>query len=218
MSMTPSRHMSRPTTPLRRRSESRLTEALQGQHYALDATRLPLDTVLSPALEELNDGLADLEQNLQHLQLMHESVTSFNESFAAFLYGIEMNAWCVEFPEAPTSESFRRDRSEQTTPAAAAAGTAIPGQQTAAEPMEMDHEYTGAQDEPEYDEYEAQPQTQPAVPKSRLKPPAHGRASTAQSRIPSYTGSSRIPMKTTTRQASTAKSTKPKPPTTTPWR
>lgn len=98
---TPSHVSSRPTTPLRRRSQPKThdTEALN-----------TLNGVLTEPLIELNDGLAMLDQNLQHLQMMHESITSFNESFSAFLYGIEMNAWCVEFSEAPTYESFRRER------------------------------------------------------------------------------------------------------------
>lgn len=43
--------------------------------------------------------MADLEANFMHLQLMHESLSRFNESFAAFLYGMNMNAFCVDFPE-----------------------------------------------------------------------------------------------------------------------
>lgn len=34
-----------------------------------------------------------------HLQLLHESLTRFSESFASFLYGLNMNAFCVDFPE-----------------------------------------------------------------------------------------------------------------------
>jgi hypothetical protein len=34
-----------------------------------------------------------------HLQLMHESVSRFGESFASFLYGLNMRAFCVDFPE-----------------------------------------------------------------------------------------------------------------------
>lgn len=34
-----------------------------------------------------------------HLQLMHESLSRFSESFASFLYGLNMNAFCVDFPE-----------------------------------------------------------------------------------------------------------------------
>lgn len=34
-----------------------------------------------------------------HLQLMHESLSRFEESFASFLYGLNMRAFCVDFPE-----------------------------------------------------------------------------------------------------------------------
>ena len=34
-----------------------------------------------------------------HFQLMHESLARFGESFAGFLYGLNMNAFCVDFPE-----------------------------------------------------------------------------------------------------------------------
>jgi DASH complex subunit DAM1 len=52
--------------------------------------------------------MADLEANFMHLQLMHESLSRFSESFAGFLYGMNMNAFCVDFLEAPVQESFRR--------------------------------------------------------------------------------------------------------------
>ncbi|KAI4151432.1 MAG: hypothetical protein L6R39_002030 [Caloplaca ligustica] len=54
--------------------------------------------------------MADLEANFMHLQLMHESLSRFNENFAGFLYGLNMNAFCVDFPEAPIPESFKRAR------------------------------------------------------------------------------------------------------------
>ncbi|KAI4167293.1 MAG: hypothetical protein LQ343_007337 [Gyalolechia ehrenbergii] len=54
--------------------------------------------------------MADLEANFMHLQLMHESLSRFNENFASFLYGLNMNAFCVDFPEAPIPESFKRAR------------------------------------------------------------------------------------------------------------
>jgi DASH complex subunit DAM1 len=31
--------------------------------------------------------------------LMHESLARFSENFASFLYGLNMNAFCVDFPE-----------------------------------------------------------------------------------------------------------------------
>jgi hypothetical protein len=43
--------------------------------------------------------MADLEANFMHLQLMHESLGRFGESFASFLYGLNMNAFVVDFPE-----------------------------------------------------------------------------------------------------------------------
>jgi len=57
--------------------------------------------------------MADLEANMMHLQLLHESVSRFNENFAAFLYGLNMSAFCVDFPEAPGVENFRRGRERQ---------------------------------------------------------------------------------------------------------
>ena len=48
-----------------------------------------------------------------HLQILHESIARFNENFASFLYGLNMSAFCVDFPEAPGAESFRRTREQQ---------------------------------------------------------------------------------------------------------
>lgn len=53
--------------------------------------------------------MADLEANFMHLQLMHESLTRFSESFASFLYGLNMNAFCVDFPEVRRHNSARKD-------------------------------------------------------------------------------------------------------------
>ena len=59
--------------------------------------------------------MADLEANMMHLQLLHESIARFNENFASFLYGLNMSAFCVDFPEAPSAESFRRAREQQSS-------------------------------------------------------------------------------------------------------
>ncbi|KAF2400067.1 hypothetical protein EJ06DRAFT_530823 [Trichodelitschia bisporula] len=95
---------SRPTTPLRPSSRNSLRTSQQGAAAALNN---PLDE-LEGQFAELSDGMADLEANFMHLQLMHESLARFSESFAAFLYGLNMNAFCVDFGEAPVPESFRR--------------------------------------------------------------------------------------------------------------
>lgn len=89
---------------------------------------MPLE-VLEPEFAELSDSMADLEANFMHLQLMHESLARFSENFASFLYGLNMNAFCVDFPEvgdmvgifmietnylqAPIPDSFRRAREQE---------------------------------------------------------------------------------------------------------
>ena len=53
--------------------------------------------------------MADLEANFMHLQLMHESLARFSENFAGFLYGLNMNAFCVDFPEVSYERRGRGD-------------------------------------------------------------------------------------------------------------
>lgn len=95
-----SRYPSRPTTPqgpktpLRPSSRSSFRDSARGHGDA----PFPLNA-FEPAFAELSDGMADLEANMMHFQLMHESLARFSESFASFLYGLNMNAFCVDFPE-----------------------------------------------------------------------------------------------------------------------
>ncbi|KAL8893061.1 MAG: hypothetical protein Q9215_000066 [Flavoplaca cf. flavocitrina] len=100
---------SRPTTPLRPSSRTSLRESQTFTPGGGASSAFPLDA-LEPAFAEFSDSMADLEANLMHLQLMHESLSRFNENFASFLYGLNMNAFCVDFPEAPIPESFKRAR------------------------------------------------------------------------------------------------------------
>ncbi|GES61078.1 DASH complex component Dam1 [Aspergillus terreus] len=103
------RPSSRPTTPLRPSSRSSFREAHgYGGSISTAGYTQPAINALEPQFAELADSMADLEANFMHLQLMHESLTRFSESFASFLYGLNMNAFCVDFPEAPIPESFRR--------------------------------------------------------------------------------------------------------------
>ncbi|KAK0625365.1 DASH complex subunit Dam1-domain-containing protein [Bombardia bombarda] len=97
---------SRPTTPLRPSSRSSFRESARDSVHGAAAS-FPLNA-FEPAFAELSDAMADLEANMMHFQLMHESLARFSESFASFMYGLNMNAFCVDFPEGPMSESFRR--------------------------------------------------------------------------------------------------------------
>ncbi|RAH55862.1 hypothetical protein BO85DRAFT_470180 [Aspergillus piperis CBS 112811] len=94
------RPSSRPTTPLRPSSRSSIREAHgYGSSIGMAGYTQPAINALEPQFAELADSMADLEANFMHLQLMHESLTRFSESFASFLYGLNMNAFCVDFPE-----------------------------------------------------------------------------------------------------------------------
>ncbi|KAM5475250.1 DASH complex subunit dam1 [Microsporum audouinii] len=103
------RPVSRPTTPLRSSSRASIRDA----HGASSGGSRPGINSLEPQFAELADSMADLEENFAHLQLMHESLSRFNESFASFLYGLNMNAFCVDFPETPIPESFTRFKQKE---------------------------------------------------------------------------------------------------------
>lgn len=96
-SATRTKPLSRPSTPLRPSSRTSLRDS-QTFTPTSGTSAFPLES-LEPAFAELSDSMADLEANFMHLQLMHESLSRFNESFASFLYGMNMNAFCVDFPE-----------------------------------------------------------------------------------------------------------------------
>ncbi|TWU78055.1 DASH complex subunit dam1 [Metarhizium rileyi] len=102
---------SRPTTPLRPSSRSSFRDS--ARNGSGGGANFPLDG-FEPAFAELSDAVADLESNMMHFQLLHESLSRFSESFASFLYGLNMNAFCVDFPEGPIAESFGRNRREET--------------------------------------------------------------------------------------------------------
>lgn len=88
---------SRPTTPLRPSSRSSFRDSAR-QSVEGGGAAFPLNA-FEPAFAELSDAVADLEANMMHFQLMHESLARFSESFASFMYGLNMNAFCVDFPE-----------------------------------------------------------------------------------------------------------------------
>jgi DASH complex subunit DAM1 len=91
-----------PTTPLRRVSRGSFSKDRQPND------QFPLDS-LAPAFAELSDALTDLNANFEQLQDMHTSLARFSESFASFLYGLNLNAFCNEFPQAPNLQSFKRN-------------------------------------------------------------------------------------------------------------
>ncbi|OHE98548.1 DASH complex subunit Dam1 [Colletotrichum orchidophilum] len=111
----------RPTTPLRPSSRSSFRESARDSVHGSES--FPLNT-FEPAFAELSDAMADLEANMMHFQLMHESLARFSESFASFMYGLNMNAFCVDFQEGPVPESFQRAKQQEEMNAAAGSGIA----------------------------------------------------------------------------------------------
>ena len=91
---------SRPTTPLRpsSRTNLRASQTTPSGSSSIGNSDFPLNS-LEPAFAEFSDSMADLEANMMHLQLLNESLGRFNENFGAFLYGMNMSAFCVDFPE-----------------------------------------------------------------------------------------------------------------------
>lgn len=92
---------SRPTTPLRPTSRSSFRDSVQRGRGPYASSSTPIDN-LEPMFADLSDSMSTLEDNMRDLQLMHESLSRFSESFASFLYGLNMNAFCVDFPQVRT--------------------------------------------------------------------------------------------------------------------
>ena len=67
----------------------------------------PLSFLQDDALPILVEETMTLHDNFAQISEIQHAMTAFNESFAAFLYGIKMNAFCVEWPEAPTEATLR---------------------------------------------------------------------------------------------------------------
>ena len=83
-------------TPLRRIS--------QGSLFALSRSENNPDTpyglgFLEPALAELADEADALHANVAGLRALGDSLQTFNESFASWLYVLNMNALTVDWPQ-----------------------------------------------------------------------------------------------------------------------
>ncbi|KAI5304420.1 DASH complex subunit dam1, partial [Ascosphaera atra] len=127
------RSLSRPATPLRPSSRSSIRSggfahyggsSTGGGGVGPDGIAPPAINALESQFAELADLITDLEVNFMHLQLMHESLSRFNENFSSFLYGMNMNAFCVDFPEAPIPVSYERANASAAAESATTTDTA----------------------------------------------------------------------------------------------
>ncbi|KAK0452513.1 hypothetical protein EV421DRAFT_1888209 [Armillaria borealis] len=121
-------------TPLRRIS--------QGSLFRLSRSGANPDTphglgFLEPAMAEFIDETEALQNNVEGLKHLSDSLATFNESFASLLYVMDMNALTTDWPQAPTDASFllaRRRAEEDALAALQAAEEAKRKLETAAGP------------------------------------------------------------------------------------
>ncbi|KAJ1940887.1 DASH complex subunit dam1 [Linderina pennispora] len=57
-------------------------------------------------LYELQRNVSALSDNMKQLDSINDSLLSFNRNFSVFLQGLRLNSECMEFPEAPNTDSY----------------------------------------------------------------------------------------------------------------
>ncbi|KAJ7645546.1 hypothetical protein DFH06DRAFT_1051021 [Mycena polygramma] len=139
-----------PRTPLRRVS--------QGSLFAVSSSDPDSQSqglaFLDAAICEFADETETLQSNVESMKQLSESLATFNESFASWLYVMNMNALTTDWPQAPTDASFdlAKRRAERDAIAAmeamqqakAAAAAAREAELTKTmEQTEIDMTYTG---------------------------------------------------------------------------
>ncbi|KAG8216945.1 hypothetical protein J3R82DRAFT_7222 [Butyriboletus roseoflavus] len=119
-------------TPLRRVS--------QGSLFAFSRSQQNPDAphglgFIEPVMSELVDEAEALHANVENLRRLSDSLRSFNESFASWLYVMDMNALTTDWLQAPTDVSFQlaRTRAEEDARAAAEATKTAPSPPSAPE-------------------------------------------------------------------------------------
>ncbi|GME75359.1 unnamed protein product [[Candida] boidinii] len=58
--------------------------------------------------DDISDNLESINNNICKLNKINASLVNFNESFGSFLFGLSVNAWCVNFEERPTSVTWEK--------------------------------------------------------------------------------------------------------------
>ncbi|CAE6456706.1 unnamed protein product [Rhizoctonia solani] len=113
-------------TPLKRVSHGSLSALARSTGADNGPTGLDF---LEPAFVEFADEAAAMHRNIERMGDLYETLETFNESFCSFLYALNMNAYTVEWPQAPRPDiSFKLgdERAEQAAARAAAQRTPVP--------------------------------------------------------------------------------------------
>ncbi|GBB93577.1 hypothetical protein RclHR1_00220011 [Rhizophagus clarus] len=91
------RRLSRGYT-LKKNNNSTGVPSGSNEYFILDCFETPLI--------ELEKSFNNLSEHFKNIKNVQTSLDEFNKAFSGFLYGVKMNAHCVEFSEAPTKETF----------------------------------------------------------------------------------------------------------------
>ncbi|KDR80168.1 hypothetical protein GALMADRAFT_242433 [Galerina marginata CBS 339.88] len=104
-------------TPLRRVSQGSLFRLSRSNAYPDAPHGLGF---LEPAMAEFLDETEALQANIEGMKHLSDSLATFNESFASWLYIMNMNALTTDWPQAPSDASFilAKARAEQDAIAA----------------------------------------------------------------------------------------------------
>lgn len=86
--------------PLRRISTGSLSNLARSQegHPTSHTSPSGLEFLTGPMFD-LSDEAAALASHVQAMNRLHDSLGTFNEAFAGYLYALRMNAFCVEWTE-----------------------------------------------------------------------------------------------------------------------
>ncbi|KAI0337392.1 hypothetical protein BDW22DRAFT_1339902 [Trametopsis cervina] len=90
-------------TPLRRLSQGSLSRLSRSGAYPDAPHGLGF---LEPTMAELLDEVEALQTSVEGLRSLSDALGTFNESFASWLYVMNMNALTTDWPQAPTNASW----------------------------------------------------------------------------------------------------------------
>ncbi|EIE75928.1 hypothetical protein RO3G_00632 [Rhizopus delemar RA 99-880] len=79
--------------------------------------RPSVDTILGPALEQLNKSIRNVSDKYEKLNDLDGALIDFNRSFGSFLFGLQANNETIHWKHSPTDQSVRQyiTQKQQTT-------------------------------------------------------------------------------------------------------
>lgn len=160
-----------PSHPLRRVSTGSLNSLARSTDRPASSAGLD---VLAPALQDLADEVAALSTNTQRMSALHDALGQFNEGFAAYLYALKMNAFCVEWPQAPNDATLARVRElgGQLAPDPEPTPTPpSPRSQPQTQQHQQEEDEYGAADMTYATAYSPEPKSRSVPSRSRVPPP-----------------------------------------------